>query len=98
MSELDRIFTEEIVLEKEVKQEKKDILTEKCLSCGSVEIIPMSDFEHNFDDKVEKNNGVLCDECGCFHYLDEDGCVTYEYNYRDILIGSDKVDWKISDN
>lgn len=90
-----KTFTEEVVLEK--KEEKKDVLIEKCLNCGNTEVIPVSDLEHEFGDGIEKHSGMLC-ECGCFHYLDEDGGLTYEYSYRDVLIENGKVDWKISNN
>jgi len=87
------------ILEKELVQDvktEKQILTDKCFNCGSSDIVPINDYKRDFGGE-ETHNGVVCSSCGCFHYLEE-GNITYEYNYNDILFGDDKVEWSISDN
>ena len=88
------------ILEKEVVKEvvkvEKILLTDECLNCGGDELVPMRSHKHDFAETEETHDGVIC-KCGCFHYLDEDGALTYEYSYRDLIFSKD-VSWKISDN
>jgi len=73
---------------------KKTIqLVKKCLNCGNVNIVS---FRKKLDDK--DRDGMHCDVCNCFHYLDEDGLITYEYHYSDVLNNDENVNWKISNN
>jgi len=86
------------ILEKDLEVvEQKTLLIEECLNCGSDELVPIRKHNHMFGDEQWTNDGVIC-KCGCFHYLDEDGSLTYEYSYKDIIFESDEVAWKISDN
>lgn len=44
-------------------------MTNWCKNCGSVNIEFTQDFEliNPETDKLEKHDGLLCTECGCFH-------------------------------
>jgi len=92
MDILEKDLVEEVVV-----VEQKTLLTEECLNCGSDELVPIRDYKHIFGEEEWSNDGVVC-KCGCFHYLDEDGLLTYEYSYKDLIFDSDEVAWKISDN
>jgi len=84
-------------LEKNVKTDQ--LIINKCYNCGDKnDLLPLNDYEHNFNNKSKKHNGILCNKCKCFHYLDKNGNVTYEYNYKDSLTTDDNVKWSISDN
>jgi len=81
---------------KKTKKSRKKIV-DKCYSCGSHDLISIDTYEREFDDVQIDNKGVVCSKCNCFHYIDGDGDLTYEYNYNDYDDG-DKIEWTISDN
>jgi hypothetical protein len=82
---------------KETTVEKEKFTVKKCLSCGSNSIIAINDFEHDFDNSNEKHDGYLCDNCKCFHYI-ENGLITYEHLYNDIFVENEELNWKITTN
>lgn len=90
---MERIFEK---IDIPIGKKSNKLIISKCINCGSVDVIPVKSVEHMFGDVVEKHDGVLCNNCGCFHYIDGDN-ITYEYSYQSNSIDK-KTDWNISDN
>jgi len=78
------------ILELTKSKVQEEIKINKCYNCESDNLISIKNKE------LDKK-GILCDNCGCFHFYDEDGDFTYEYVYKDIFVEKD-VKWKLNDN
>lgn len=79
-----------------IKKEKKEILVKECQNCFSEDLIPVKDHEHCFEETTEKHDGVICNNCGCFHFELDDG-INYEYNYENSFEDKE-IEWKINSN
>ena len=78
------------------KVKKPQINISRCLNCGSDNVIPVKDIEHKFDGVKNSHDGVICGNCKCFHYIDDNNIV-YEYTYVAGAINKE-MNWDISEN